>query len=70
MAGRPKLWPDKMTAPLPEGSFARMDAVRGENEDRTDFVRGAVEAELARREQRPGTPPQNPRRPAKGRSPK
>jgi hypothetical protein len=33
-----------------EGTFSRMDAVRGEGEDRTDFIREAVERELKRRE--------------------
>ena len=50
VAGRPKLWPDKMTAPLPSGSLARMGAVLRDGETRTDFVRQAVERELERRE--------------------
>jgi hypothetical protein len=43
---------DFMMGRFPEGTFARMDAVRGATEDRTDFLRAAVERELRRREQR------------------
>jgi hypothetical protein len=39
-----------MTAPLPAGTFARMTAVLQHGEDRTDFVRRAVERELQRLE--------------------
>ena len=55
MVGRPKLWPDKMVSPLPEGSFKRMDAVRGEEESRTDYMRAAFERETAWREGRTTT---------------
>jgi hypothetical protein len=47
---RVKKWFDAMMARLPAGTFDRMDAVRGPAEDRTDFVRAAVERELKRRE--------------------
>ena len=43
---------DHMMGRFPEGTFDRMDAVRGATEDRTDFLRAAVERELKRREQR------------------
>jgi hypothetical protein len=39
-----------MQARFPKGTFARIAVVLGEKEDRTDFVRRAVEHELARRE--------------------
>lgn len=44
------LWPDKVVAPLPKGTLARIDAVREDGESKTDFLRVAVEAELAKRE--------------------
>lgn len=43
-------WPDKVIAPLPKGTLARIDAVREEEESKTDFLRAAVEAELVKRE--------------------
>lgn len=48
--GRPKKWDEDMVARFEKGTFKRMDAVREEKEDRTDFVREAVERELKRRE--------------------
>jgi hypothetical protein len=48
--GRKKMWAEDMVARFPEGTFARIDAVRNDSEDRTDFVREAVERELKRRE--------------------
>lgn len=39
-----------MQARFPTGTFARIAAVLVGKEDRTDFVREAVERELARRE--------------------
>ncbi len=68
--GRPKLYPDKIVAPLPPGSKARIDAVLREGEDKTDFLREAVAKELRRREGRPATP--SPKRPraAEGSVPK
>ena len=48
--GRKKMWAEDMQARFPEGTFARIDAVRQDGEDRTDFVREAVERELKRRE--------------------
>ena len=50
--GRKKMWSEDMVARFPEGTFDRMDAVREDGEDRTDFVREAVERELKRRERR------------------
>ena len=41
-----------MVARFAAGTFGRIEAVLTENEDRTDFVREAVERELARREKR------------------
>jgi hypothetical protein len=38
-----------MVARFPAGTIDRMDEVRGEDEDRTDFVREAVEREIKRR---------------------
>ena len=48
--GRKKLWAEDMVARFPEGTFARIERVLSEKEDRTDFVREAVERELKRRE--------------------
>lgn len=48
--GRKKLWTDDMQARFPAGTFDRIEAVLEEPEDRTDFVRLAVERELKRRE--------------------
>jgi hypothetical protein len=39
-----------MQARFPAGTFKRIEAVLAEDEDRTDFVRAAVERELQRRE--------------------
>ena len=44
------LYPDKIVAPLPKGTKLRIAAVLEEAEDKTDFLRAAVEAELRRRE--------------------
>jgi hypothetical protein len=41
-----------MIARFAAGTFARIETVLGETEDRTDFVREAVERELVRREKR------------------
>lgn len=48
--GRKKRWAEDMQARFPEGTFARIEAVLEEGEDRTDLVREAVEAELKKRE--------------------
>jgi len=48
--GRKKRWAEDMQARFPEGTFDRIEAVLGEDEDRTDFIREAVEREMKRRE--------------------
>jgi hypothetical protein len=48
--GRKKRWSEDMQARFPDGTFERIAAVLKENEDRTDFVRRAVERELERLE--------------------
>ena len=48
--GRKKLWAEVMEAPFPDGTFERIKAVLEDGEDRTDFVRAAVEREIKRRE--------------------
>jgi len=50
--GRKKMWAEDMQARFPEGTFERIDAVLAEDEERTAFVREAVERELKRRERR------------------
>jgi hypothetical protein len=50
--GRKKLWTEDMQARFPEGTFERIGAVLENDEDRTDFVRLAVERELRRRERK------------------
>jgi hypothetical protein len=48
--GRKKRWAEDMQARFPEGTFARIETLLENGEDRTDFVREAVERELKRRE--------------------
>lgn len=48
--GRKKLWSEDMQARFRQGTFARIDAVLEDAEDRTDFVREAVDSELRQRE--------------------
>lgn len=50
--GRTKQWDEDMQARFPEGTFDQIAAVLDEGEDRTDFVREAVEKELKRRQRR------------------
>ena len=50
--GRKKLWAEDMQARFPEGTFERIAAVLDDGEDRTAFVRAAVERELKRRERK------------------
>ena len=47
--GRTKLWTDVTQSRFPEGTFKRIAAVLDVDEDRTDFIREAVERELKRR---------------------
>lgn len=56
---RPKKFVEDMVARFLAGTFARMDAVRGD-EDRADLVRDAVERELRRRERLSTKPSTNP----------
>ena len=51
--GRRRLWTEDMQARFPEGTFDRIEKVLAEGEDRTDFVRAAVERELKKREGKP-----------------
>lgn len=48
--GRPPLWSENMQARFKAGTFDRIQATLADGEDRTDFVREAVERELKRRE--------------------
>lgn len=48
--GRKKQWAEDMQARFAEGTFERIAAVLAGDEDRTDFVRAAVERELEARE--------------------
>jgi hypothetical protein len=48
--GRIKRWAEDMQARFPAGTFDRIAAVLEPDEDRTEFVRRAVDRELARRE--------------------
>jgi hypothetical protein len=50
-------WAEDMQARFPKGTFARIAAVLSPTEDRTDFVREAVERELRRREELKKKPP-------------
>jgi hypothetical protein len=57
--GRKKRWSEDMQARFPEGTFERIGALLRDREDRTDFVREAVDRELKRRERL--TPARKPR---------
>lgn len=46
---RKKKYPEKMAAAFPKGTFRMIERVIGKTEDRTDFVRAAVEKEITRR---------------------
>ena len=48
--GRPRQWAENMQARFRAGTFARIEALLLDQEDRTDFVREAVEREIERRE--------------------
>lgn len=50
--GRKKMWVEDMQARFAEGTFDRIDAVLQDGEERTAFVREAVERELKRRERK------------------
>jgi hypothetical protein len=47
--GRKMEWPEKFLVSFAEGTLGRIDAARGEDEDRRTFIREAVERELKRR---------------------
>jgi hypothetical protein len=48
--GRRKRWHEDVLARFPLGALARIKAVLRPTEDRTDFIRAAVEREISRRE--------------------
>lgn len=48
--GRKKQWAEDMQARFAEGTFARITPMLKDGEDRTDFVRTAVEREIEFRE--------------------
>ena len=50
--GRRKQWSEDMQARFPEGTFARIAELLTGDEDRTDFVRAAVEREIETRERK------------------
>ena len=54
-AGRKKRFAEDMQARFPPGTFLRIASVLEQKEDRTDFVRVAVESELRRRERKQST---------------
>jgi hypothetical protein len=47
---RKRKWVEDTVARFAEGTFARIATVLGKTEDRTDFIREAVEREIVRRE--------------------
>src|SRR3546814_1400351 len=49
-AGRPRINAEKTMARFPEGTLGRIKAVLRDGENRSDFMREAVELELRRRE--------------------
>ena len=56
--GRKLKFPEKAVCAFPRGTFAAIESVIGETEDRTDFVREAVQRELARRDRLKKTLPE------------
>jgi hypothetical protein len=48
--GRKKRWPERVGAKFAGGTLARIAAVLGEEEERTAFIRHAVEREIERRQ--------------------
>jgi hypothetical protein len=50
--GRKKQWAEDMQARFPEGTFAAIAPLLEKGEDRTDFVRAAVDREIKRRERK------------------
>jgi hypothetical protein len=48
--GRKKRWHEPLLVKFPAGTRERIAPLLGETEDRTDFVREAVEREIRRRE--------------------
>ena len=66
--GRIKRWNEEMQARFEEGTFARIRSALFAGEDRTDFVRAAVERELnSRASSNPAVPPEaKPKKPAAG----
>jgi hypothetical protein len=51
--GRKRRWLEDMQARFPAGTFERIEHVLREREERTAFVREAVEREIERRQRRP-----------------
>jgi hypothetical protein len=54
--GRKKRWPERTAIKFAEGTFERIAAVLGEEEDRMAFMREAVEREIERRERAEAKP--------------
>jgi hypothetical protein len=55
--GRKLRWPERVMAKLAAGTLARVAAVLEKGEDRTAFMREAIDREIERREKRaPGVP--------------
>jgi hypothetical protein len=48
--GRKKRWPERVGAKFAGGTLARIATVLGEDEERTAFIRQAVEREIERRQ--------------------
>lgn len=65
--GRKKKFTETTIVRCVDGTFARIEAVLGQVEDRADFIRQAIERELARREERGETAARKPSRPVKRR---
>jgi hypothetical protein len=55
--GRKRINDEFMSARFPSGTFARIDAHLREREARSDFIRSAVDAEIAKREASACPPP-------------
>lgn len=55
--GRIKINDEQTPARFPEGTLARIDSVLADREKRSDFIREAVEREIARRERITRNPP-------------
>lgn len=51
--GRKKLWTERIQLPLAEGTTEKIDSLLRDGEVRLDFIREAIDKEIAAREKKP-----------------